>query len=236
MTSVLALIPARGGSKGVPRKAVRPLAGKPLIGWTIEAALACPDLERVVVTTEDTEIMAVSREFGAEVPFRRPAELAGDTTPGIEPVVHALDWLAQHEGYRPDWVLLLQPTSPLRTAGDISAAVALAGARDADSVVGVTEADPHPLWTKALDDDGLLREWLPDDGGHTRRQDLPPLVALNGAIYLTRRDVLLARRSWYGDRTAAYVMPPERSLDIDTPWDFHLAELVMSQPLGGEAE
>ncbi len=228
MTTVLGLIPARGGSKGVPRKAVKAMAGKPLIGWTIEAALGCADLDRVVVTTEDTEIMEVAERFGAEVPFRRPMALAGDATPGIEPVLHALQWLAEQDDYRPDWILLLQPTSPLRTSGDIGAAIALATERGADSVVGVTEADPHPLWTKAVDDDGLLDEWLPDDGGHTRRQDLPPLVALNGAIYLTRRDVLLDRRSWYGDRTAAYLMPPERSLDIDTPWDFRLADLVLT--------
>jgi len=228
VTTVLGLIPARGGSKGVPRKAVKAMAGKPLIGWTIEAALGCADLDRVVVTTEDTEIMEVAERFGAEVPFRRPMALAGDATPGIEPVLHALQWLAEQDDYRPDWILLLQPTSPLRTSGDIGAAIALATERGADSVVGVTEADPHPLWTKAVDDDGLLDEWLPDDGGHTRRQDLPPLVALNGAIYLTRRDVLLDRRSWYGDRTAAYLMPPERSLDIDTPWDFRLADLVLT--------
>ena len=227
MTKTLGLIPARGGSKGVPRKAVLAMAGKPLIGWTIEAALAAEGLDRVVVTSEDAEIIEVARAFGADVPFVRPAELSADDTPGMEPVTHALHWLQREQGYTPDWVLLLQPTSPLRTAGDIDAAIRMATERGADSVVSVTEAADHPWWTKRLDDEGQLHDFVEQTGGAVRRQELPDAYALNGAIYLARRDRLLRDRSWYGERTLAYVMPPERSLDIDTPWDFELADLVL---------
>lgn len=228
MTRVLALIPARGGSKGVPRKAVRPMGGRPMIAWTLEAALAAGRLDRVVVTTEDAEIAEVARAWGADVPFARPAELAGDDTPGILPVEHALQWLLREQDYAPEWVMLLQPTSPLRSAGDIDAAVALAERRGADAVVSVTEAAHHPWWTKRVTDDGLLEDWA-WAGEATRRQDLPGAYGLNGAIYLTRRELLLAGRTWYPPRTHAYVMPPDRSLDVDTPWDFHLCDLVLAQ-------
>src|SRR5690349_8046730 len=122
MSDVLAVIPARGGSKSIPRKNLAALAGKPLIVWTIEAASASQCLTRVVVSTDDPEITAVAAAAGAEVPFVRPAELAQDETPAIEPILHAVDWLDQHEGYRPDFVMILQPTSPLRQAEDIDAA------------------------------------------------------------------------------------------------------------------
>jgi len=234
MTRVLGLIPARGGSKGVPRKAVRPLAGKPLIGWTIEAALASEGLERVAVTSEDAEIIEVATAFGADVPFVRPAELAADDSPGMDSVIHALRWLEREEGYAPQWVMLLQPTSPLRTSGDIDAVVRLAIERGGDSVVSVTEAADHPWWTKRLDEQGRLHDFVDRTGGAVRRQELPAAYALNGAIYLALREQLLRQRSWYSERTSAYVMPPERSLDIDTPWDFQLADLVLSR--SGKAE
>ena len=215
----------------MPRKAVREMADKPLIAWTIEAALASEGLERVVVTTEDSEIMEVANRCGAEVPFRRPAEMATDEAPGIDPVLHALRWLEEHDGYLPEWVMLLQPTSPLRTSEDIAAALQIAEREDVDAVVSVTEAAQHPWWMKRIDDDGRLLDWE-EAGEATRRQELPDAYALNGAIYLTRRSVLTEYRSWYATRTHAYVMPPERSLDIDTPWDFRLADLVLSDRRG----
>jgi len=203
-----------------------------MIGWTIEAALSAEGLDRVVVTSEDPEIIEVARACGADVPFVRPAELSEDDTPGMEPVVHALQWLEEEEGYLPDWVLLLQPTSPLRTAGDIDAAIRLAEERGADSVVSVTEAADHPWWTKRLDEQGRLHDFVEQTGGAVRRQELPDAFALNGAIYLARRELLLRERSWYFERTLAYVMPPQRSLDIDTPWDFELADLVLGSRRG----
>lgn len=227
MSTVLALVPARGGSKGVPRKAVRPMAGRPMIAWTIAAARAAGRLDRVVVTTEDAEIASTAREWGADVPFIRPAELAGDDTPGILPVEQALDWLQREQGYTPDWVMLLQPTSPLRTGEDIDAAVALAEVRDADAVISVTEAAHHPWWTRRVTEEGQIEDW--DWAGEAaRRQDLPPAFGLNGAIYLARRELLLEHRTWYLPRTFAHVMPPERSFDVDTPLDFRVCDLLLT--------
>lgn len=230
---VLAVIPARGGSKGVPRKNVRLLGGKPLVAWTIEAALAATQVDRVIVSTEDEDIAEIARRWGAEVPFQRPMEFAQDETPGIDPTLHALQWLETHEQYRPEYVLVLQPTSPLRTAGDIDAAIRLAQDRQADSVISVCPALHHPYWMKRLTADGRLVDWLSEQPRYERRQDLPPLYALDGAIFLGRTEVVLAQRSFYTDRTYAYVTPLERSLDIDTPWDLHVAELVLkNQPSG----
>jgi CMP-N,N'-diacetyllegionaminic acid synthase len=224
---VLAVIPARGGSKSVPRKNLAPVAGQPLIAWTIGAALGCEHVSRTVVSTDDSEIAAVAREYGAEVPFLRPAELSQDDTPGIAPIQHAAAWLHEQEGYRPKWVVCLQPTSPLRTVADIRAALELAWNRGADSVVSVSPVEHHPYWMKQIDAAGRLSNWTGPDCPVTRRQDLPPLHALNGAIYLVRREVLMDKGTFYTEQTLAYIMPPERSLDVDTLWDLKLADLVL---------
>src|SRR5205807_4119498 len=141
----------------------------------------------------------VARDWGAETPFLRPAELARDDTPGVDPVIHAVDWLATKENYLPEWVILLQPTSPLRNCIDIQDAFALARNRNANCVVSITEACNHPFWTKKIDRAGCLSEFLISDHPYTRRQDLPPAYAVNGAIYLIRRDSLLATRNFFGD-------------------------------------
>jgi N-acylneuraminate cytidylyltransferase/CMP-N,N'-diacetyllegionaminic acid synthase len=224
---VLSIIPARGRSKGVPQKNVRLLAGKPLIAWTIETALACHSLHRIIVSTDGKEIARIARDYGAEVPFLRPAELAQDDTPGIVPIFHAIRWLEKHERYRPDYVIALQPTSPLRTAQDIETALKLAKNRHADSVVSVCEAKHHPYWTKRVTSGGKLVDFFPLNSVYTRRQDLPPAHVLNGAIYLARRDVLLQKETWYTDKTYAYVMPLERSLDVDSPSDLYLVDLIL---------
>lgn len=231
---VLGVIPARGGSKGVPGKNVALVGGKPLIVWTIETARAARTLDRLVVSTDSPAIADVAAAHGAETPFLRPSELAKDDTPGIDPILHAVRWLEEREGYRPDIVVALQPTSPLRTAADIDAAVALCGSHEVEAVVSVTPAGQHPYWMKRIDEWGYLHDLdsLEPTGSVLRRQDLPLVYALNGAIYLARRDLLLRRRTWYGDRTRAYVMPPGRSLDIDTPWDLHLADLLLSDRSG----
>jgi CMP-N,N'-diacetyllegionaminic acid synthase len=227
MSEILGLICARGGSKSIPRKNLALLAGKPMIAWTIEAALKSPSLTRAVVSTDDDEIAEVAKHWGADVPFLRPAELARDDTPGIEPVLHALRWLAEHESYHPDYVMLLQPTSPLRTTEDIEAAVRLARERGVDSVVSVTEAATHPYWMKRITENGELAELVPTEQEYSRRQELPPAYALNGAIYLIKVDTLMEQHTFYPDRTLAYVMPAERALDVDEPWDLYLADLVL---------
>jgi len=184
-------------------------------------------VERIIVTTDVEPIAGVARRYGAEVPFLRPRELAQDDTPGIAPVRHAVQWLAEHEDYRPDLVLCLQPTSPLRTAADIQAAIDLARCKQADAVVSVTPAIHHPCWMKLVDEEGRLKDFITPAQPITCRQELPPVYALNGAIYLARSTVLLERGTWYTERTYAYVMPPERSLDVDTPWDLYLVDLVL---------
>lgn len=224
---VLGLITARGGSKGLPRKSIRELGGKPLIAWSIEAALQSNAIDRLVVSTDDKEIAAVSREFGAEVPFLRPIELAGDHSPHIDTVVHALEWLSANDHYRPDYVLLLQPTMPLRTAADIDAANEVALHYAADSVVGMREAPCHPWLMFTAREDGTLCDYAGVPKEQLRRQDYPCVYAINGAIYLTRRDVIIRDRTWYPPRTFPYVMPADRSIDIDNEWDLHMAEAAL---------
>jgi N-acylneuraminate cytidylyltransferase/CMP-N,N'-diacetyllegionaminic acid synthase len=224
---VLTVIPARGGSKGMPGKNILPLAGKPLIGWTIEASLACPAVSRTLVTTDSQEIYDVAASFGAETPFLRPAELAADDTPGMLPILHAVRWMEEHEGYKPFYVMVLQPTSPLRTSQDIAGAIELCESKQADAVVSLTAAPCHPFWMKRLDEQGRIFDFNSNCQVSPVRQNLPKAYALNGAIYLARRDVLLEAKTWYTDKTFGYLMPRERSLDIDEPWDFHLANLVV---------
>ena len=222
--AILGLIPARGGSKGIPRKNVRLIAGKPLIVWTIEAALAANALDRVVVTTDDPEIAAVASAHGADVPFLRPADLARDETPGIDPVLHALDALP---GF--DAIVLLQPTSPLRSSDDIDAAVALAAGGRGANVVSVTEAK-HAAWTFPMDAAGILE--IGEVDGATRRQDLPVRFGLNGAIYVSPVERVRELRGFLARGTLGYVMPAERSVDIDAPIEWRLAELLLVDRLG----
>lgn len=223
---ILGLIPARGGSKGIPRKNVRPLGGKPLLAWTIEAAMEAGCLDRLLVSTEDEEIAAVGRQYGCEVPFMRPRELARDDTPGIAPVLQALAWLEKQEGYVPDFVMLLQATSPFRTSAQISEIVELALApsfEPFDSLVSVVKPDHPPQWMFIAQGDGRLSPLLSADIAY-RRQDLPVTYALNGAIYLTRTAVLRQKESFLVERTKGYLMDRVTSLDLDTVDDWQIAE------------
>ncbi len=216
-----ALIPARGGSKGIPRKNIKMIAGKPLIVWTIEAALRSSLLSAVVVSTDDLEIAEVARRAGAQVPFMRPAELAQDQTPGLDPVLHALDQLPQY-----DSVLLLQPTSPLRTTDDIDGCLNLVTQKKAPSVVSVTEADTHPYWTYRLNTDQTMARFV-DVAPVAHRQDLPAVFSLNGAMYFADANWLRDSGSLVSAETVAYVMSKEHSVDVDTPLDWKFAELLM---------
>jgi CMP-N,N'-diacetyllegionaminic acid synthase len=225
----LAIVPARGGSKSIPNKNIKIVAGKPLIAWTILEALASQNVARLIVSTDSPKILRVAREYGAEVPFLRPGELAQDDTPGIAPILHAVRWLQQNEGYEPDYVLCLQPTSPFRTTKDIDSAIAMGKEKEADAVISVTPVKHHPNWMKHLDNAGKLVDYVPRGHTVTKRQDLSPLYALNGAIYLIRFQVFLQQGTFFVDNAFGYVMPPERSLDIDTPWDMYLAELIFKE-------
>ena len=228
-----ALIPARGGSKTVPSKNIRLLAGKPLIAWTIETALASPSLDRVIVSTDDPEIAEISRTYGAEVPFMRPADLAGDTVPDLPVFEHAYKWFRGPENDPPDAVVWLRPTAPLRTVDDIEAALKLLVDSEADSVRSVCPVEHHPYWMQRLDGNRLLPF---DDqieiSKYYRRQLLPPAYRLNGAV-----DAILCRTApsegmlFSGDMRG-YVMPIERSLDVDTELDFALLEVIFQQREG----
>lgn len=221
---VLAVIPARGGSKGVPRKNIRMLAGKPLIAWTISVAKESKYIDRLIISSEDEEIIEVARRLGCEAPFVRPIELARDDTPGIEPVLHALRMLP---GY--DYVVLLQPTSPLRIAADIDGALEVCISRGAKSTVSVAEPDKSPYWMFKVDSERRMQRLVDDGELITRRQDLPKVFVVNGAVYVADCEWLIQKRSFLTDETLAYEMSRERSLDIDTERDMRLCELLLAR-------
>lgn len=228
---ILALIPARGGSKGVPRKNVRPLAGKPLIAHTLEVAAQVGHLfHRVVVSTDDAEIADVARACGADVPFLRPTELAGDRVPTLPVIQHAVHAIEALDGVRLDWVCLLQPTAPLRNAADVEAAIALAAEGGCDSVISVVQVfAEHPILMKRIEDGRLLPFCVEEREG-TRRQDYaPPAYMRNGAIYLSRRDTLIESGSIWGETIRPLVMPAERSPSIDDELDFKLVQLLLEE-------
>jgi CMP-N-acetylneuraminic acid synthetase len=227
--SIIALVTARGGSKGIPGKNLKPLGGRPLIAWSIEAARQSSSVDRVLVSTDDPAIAAAARDAGAEVPFLRPEELARDDSSHISVVLHALDWLRDKERFTPDYLLLLQPTAPFRTAEDLDAAAALARARNVDAVVSVCEARSHPWLAKTVRADGTMEDFIPRTQTYERRQDFPPAYVLNGALYLNRPRSLRATGTLRPPGTLAHVMPIERSVDLDTLADWEMAELLIGR-------
>jgi CMP-N,N'-diacetyllegionaminic acid synthase len=235
--NILGLIPARGGSKSIPQKNVVPLAGKPLIAWTCEAARSATCLTRCVVSTDDETIAAAAELHGVAAPFRRPADLSGDQATSASAAIHAVEWLEAHKRWRPDILVLLQPTSPLRAAAHIDAALALMLARDAETVVSVT-AVPHRYSPYSImrERDGRLEYFcanpLPFD--RFRRQDHPAVYARNGpAVLAVRVPVLLSRRGFYGNHTVGYIMDEESSIDIDDFRDLALAEAILARRAHG---
>jgi CMP-N-acetylneuraminic acid synthetase len=225
---VVGLIPARGGSKGVPRKNIKPLAGKPLLAYTAEAALAAKHLSRVVLSTDDEEIAAVGRACGLDVPFLRPAELAEDSTPTLPVVQHALRWLLE-SGDAFDAVCLLQPTNPLRRAADIDACIALLIEQQADTVFSMlaVPAEHNPHWVYFKSEDGSLRLATGETTPIPRRQLLPAAYHREGSVYVTRTNVVLEQNSLYGARVVGYEMDAAQSINIDTPEDWAKAEALL---------
>lgn len=230
-SKILALIPARGGSKGVPRKNIRNLGGKPLVVHSIEAALAVRELlYRIVVSTDDPEIAEVARAAGAEVPFLRPDDLANDKAPMVPVEQHAVAFIEQQDSVKIDWILLLQPTTPFRSAEDIRACVKLAQESDCDAVISVAEITAgHPIQAKKIVDGQLTYYCIEEKEGMRRQDCQPPAYLRNGAIYLTRRDVLMHNDSIWGKVTVPYIMPEERSVNIDRRIDFKLAEVMLQE-------
>jgi N-acylneuraminate cytidylyltransferase len=220
--TVLGLIPARGGSKGVPRKNLRLLGRKPLLQWTVAAALASRYLDRVILSTDDTEIESLGSRLGLEVPFRRPDEISGDDATAAEVVLHALRALDD----RFDLIVYLQPTSPFRTAEDIDRALERLVASDADTCVSVHEAPLRADLLFFTDGDSRLS---PVTGSlpAPRRQDAPSCYVLNGAVYVARVRAFERDARFLTEQTVAHVMPLDRSADLDTPEDFALAEAAL---------
>lgn len=221
---VLAVITARGGSKSLPGKNIRLLGGKPLISWTIEAAQGSAYIDRLVLSSDDPAIIEVARTWGCEVPFARPAELARDDTPGIAPVLHAIEALP---GY--DYVVLLQPTSPLRSISDIDGCLELCVRAGFPACVSVTEPDKSPYWMYTLDPSGQMRPLMEGVERFDRRQELPQVYALNGAVYAADCRWLAASRSFVTLETGGYLMPRERSADIDTELDLLCVEALLER-------
>ncbi len=226
----IALIPARGGSKGLPRKNIRLLGGKPLIAWTIEAAIQSVCFTHVVVSTDDPEITEISKSFGAEVPFQRPPELASDTAKSINVIIHAVEFF-EEQGVNFQELALLQPTSPLRNAVDIERAVTVFNEKKAASrgraVVSVCQSEHSPLWMNTIAEDLSMADFLSKNIANLGRQSLKQYYRINGAIYLANIEYLKENNGFFGPKTYAYIMPQERSVDIDTELDLKFAEFLL---------
>ena len=229
---VLALVPARRGSKGLPLKNIRPLQGKPLLAWPIKAARNSRFVDRVVMSTDDAEFAAAARAAGADTPFLRPAELANDSAPSIDFILHALDTLAA-SGEQYDYLALLEPTSPLTEAEDIDTALQALVARraEADAIVGVTAmGSTHPAFAVRLDAAGLMQPYAaPSFGQLPRRQDIEALFSLDGSLYISTVAALRRERSFCHQRTLPYVTPRWKSFEVDDLVDFICIEAILGQ-------
>jgi CMP-N,N'-diacetyllegionaminic acid synthase len=235
-TKVLGVVTARRGSRAIPGKNVRPLLGKPLIAYTFEAAVGSGAFDRLVLSSDDPACMEIARRCGCDVPFTRPAALAADETPHLPVMQHAVRWLEEHEGYRPDAVMILQPTSPARQPHHIREAIALLERSGADSVVSVSEIPVHyhPLRALRVDDTAhasLFVTGEPVRRRINRRQELPPAWVFNGAIYLFRTHTVLnaAEPSLYGNRVVTLSMPDRYSVSIDGLEDWAVAERALAE-------
>ncbi len=220
---VLGLIPARGGSKGLPRKNILTVDGKPLIAWTIEQGQQSAYIDRLILSSEDPEIVEIARQWGCETPFVRPQELASDEASGVDVVLHAMRKVS--EDY--DYLVLLQPTSPLRMAVDIDNCIRSCHERQARACVSVSEAAKSPLWMYFLDAENRMNPVLSNNNPVTRRQDLPKVFELNGAVYVVEWDWFLKNKQFVGAQTVACIMPSERSLDIDTSLDLDFFQYLV---------
>jgi CMP-N-acetylneuraminic acid synthetase len=224
---VLGLIPARGGSKGIPRKNVRLLGGKPVLQWTVEAGGASKYIDRLILSTEDAEIAGLGRSMGVEVPFQRPDSASTDEASADDVIGHALRTLDEEF----DFIVYLQPTSPFRSTADIDGSLETLVASGADSCVSVTESRSKPEWLFYLDGGNALKPVLGELTRH-RRQQLQTAYELNGAVYASRVAAYQRWHTFFTERSVAWVMPPQRSVDLDEPDDFDHAEWLLRQGAG----
>ncbi|MGA9406681.1 MAG: acylneuraminate cytidylyltransferase family protein [Bacteroidota bacterium] len=228
--TVFAIIPARGGSKGIPKKNIRLLAEKPLIGWTIDEAKKSKYLDTIMVSTDSEEIAAISKAYGAEAPFVRPSELAKDETPSNDVIIHAVQWLGTNQDQKFDILTLLQPTSPLRNCDQIDSALETFISNPGyKCLVSVKEVEENPYWMKIIGDDHYLKNFTSQPDTFARRQDLPKIYILNGAIYIMRTADFMNYRSFDVDNTIPFLMDQKTSIDIDSEEDFTLAEIIVKK-------
>lgn len=221
---ILALISARCGSKRLPGKNVRKLGGKPLIEWSVDIAKNISEICDILVSTDDPEIAEISKRAGALVPWLRPKELAIDTASSVDVALHALDWHEAEKG-AVDGILLLQPTSPFRTRETIRKGIFLFMKHERKPVVGVSPAHAHPMWTLKMKGDYLV-PYMQEHGLESRSQDLPPAYIVNGSFYLISPTELRNSKSFVGSKTIPLTIEsPQEALDIDTEWDFKIAEI-----------
>lgn len=219
---IIAIIPARGGSKRLPGKNIKLLNNKPLIYWSIKAAKESKYIDKLIVSTDDNEIAKISRQFGAEVPFSRPKELSNDNSDSISVIKHAIEFYDKIYEY----VLLLQPTSPLRLTIDIDNSIKLLNEKT-KSVVSVCEAEHSPLWCNTLPGDLSMKDFIRPELNNIRSQDLPKYYRLNGAIYVAGTEYIYRHNGFIGENTRAYIMPQSRSADIDTETDWKSVEAIV---------
>lgn len=231
---LLAVIPARGGSKGLPGKNIRPFAGLPLIAHTVLLARRCPEITRCIVSTDSHEIADAAIRYGADVPFPRPADLAQDDTPMWPVLQHALATIESQEGVPYDYLLLLDPTSPAREPSDIADALQrLIAAPSADGILGVSQPAFNPIWHCVIERDGWMADLIERGAEFERRQDVPVVYRINGSLYIWRAGfVRTADRSWRRTgKHLIYEIPELRAMSIDTAQEFEQAELLVKSGL-----
>jgi len=224
---ILTIIPARGGSKGVPRKNIRELGGKPLIAYTIEAAIGSSFIDRFIVSTDDEEVAEISRRWGAEVPFLRPAEFASDTAKAIEVVKHALLEMEKLDNCEYKVIVYLEPPAPFKTSKDIDTCIEFFFKYNPASVISVNEANQfHPILMKKIEDNHLKPIWKNEPEGVPRQMYSPTAYMRNGAVYVLKKENIL-NDVFYGDPVVPYIMPDERSICIDSMLDWYAAEAMI---------
>jgi len=226
--SFLAIIPARGGSKRLPGKNIMPLNGKPLICWTFEAANKSKYISDIAISSDCSEIIETVKKCGAEVHFKRPKEIATDSASTIEVILHTIAFYKKELNKVYDYIILLQPTSPLRKTMHIDESIDLLFSKNADAIISVCETEHSPLWCNTLRDDLNLDNFLSPDVINKRSQDLQTYYRINGAIYICKTEKVEAEKKLFLDKNVfAYVMPKNASIDIDDEMDFKLAELLV---------
>lgn len=224
---ILAIIPARGGSKGIPHKNIMKICKKPLIAYSIEAAKESKYIDYILVSTDDTCIKEVSLSYGAKVPFLRPDEISTDRAKSIDVVLHGIDYLKEHnENF--DYVILLQPTSPLRTSDDIDTAIESVIEADKDSLISVCECSENPILMRTIERE-KLKPVLEFNGDNLRRQELPTFYVFNGAIYINKVDMLQNKKEFVDENTMPFIMDSTRSIDIDNMIDAKIAEMILKE-------